>query len=166
MSNIKLAIDNAEEFKAEPPLPEFDEGEMAKKIARLNEHHAVVMQGGSCRVMNLGTDPQTGHPSISFSTESDFRLRYKNETVCVGNEEVGKPKFVPLAKAWLENKDRRKYGGVLFLPVAEMPGYYCPSSRHLGHMILFHMGGPGSSRFDVKPLGVDGSSGALGWSVS
>ena len=42
----------------------------------------------------------------------------------------------------------------------------CPSSKHLGHMILFHMGGPGSSRFDVKPLVVDGSSGALGWSVS
>jgi hypothetical protein len=45
-------------------------------------------------------------------------------------------------------------------------GANCPSSKHLGHMILFHMGGPGSSRFDVKPLVVDGSSGALGWSVS
>jgi hypothetical protein len=43
---------------------------------------------------------------------------------------------------------------------------YCPSSKHLGHVILFPMGGSGSSRFDVMPLVVDGSSGVFGWSVS
>jgi len=42
----------------------------------------------------------------------------------------------------------------------------CPSSKHLGHVILFPMGGSGSSRFDVMPLVVDGSSGVFGWSVS
>ena len=42
----------------------------------------------------------------------------------------------------------------------------CPSSNDLGHMILFSMGGSGSSRFDVMPLVVDGSSGGFGWSVS
>ena len=30
---------------------------------------------------------------------------------------------------------------------------------------MFHKGGSGSSLFDVKPLGVDGSSGGFGWSV-
>lgn len=42
----------------------------------------------------------------------------------------------------------------------------CPSSKHLGHVILFPKGGSGSSRFDVMPLGVDGSSGAFGWLFS
>ena len=38
----------------------------------------------------------------------------------------------------------------------------CPSSKHLGHVILFPMGGSGSSRFDVMPLVVDGLSGGFG----
>ena len=38
----------------------------------------------------------------------------------------------------------------------------CPSSRPLGLLSLFSSGGSGSSWFDVKPLGVDGSSGGFG----
>ena len=30
---------------------------------------------------------------------------------------------------------------------------------------MFHKGRSGSSLFDVKPFGVDGSSGGFGWSV-
>ncbi len=35
----------------------------------------------------------------------------------------------------------------------------CPSSKHLGLLSLLFSGGSGSSWFDVKPLGVYGSSG-------
>ena len=42
---------------------------------------------------------------------------------------------------------------------------YCPSSKQMGLLSVFHKGGSGSSLFDVKPLGVDGSSGGFGWSV-
>ena len=42
----------------------------------------------------------------------------------------------------------------------------CPSSKHLGRLSLYSNGGSGSSWFDVKPLGVDGSSGGSGWSAS
>ena len=41
----------------------------------------------------------------------------------------------------------------------------CPSSKQMGLLSVFHKGGSGSSLFDVKPLGVDGSSGCFGWSV-
>ena len=41
----------------------------------------------------------------------------------------------------------------------------CPSSKQLGLLSVFHKGGSGSSLFDVKPLGFDGSSGGFGWSV-
>ena len=41
----------------------------------------------------------------------------------------------------------------------------CPSSKQLGLLSVFHKGGSGSSLFDVKPLGFDGSSGGFVWSV-
>ena len=41
----------------------------------------------------------------------------------------------------------------------------CPSSKQMGLLSVFHKGGFGSSLFDVKPLGFDGSSGGFGWSV-
>ena len=44
-------------------------------------------------------------------------------------------------------------------------GFPCPSSKQMGLLSVFHKGGSGSSLFDVKPLGVDGSSGGFGWSV-
>ena len=47
-----------------------------------------------------------------------------------------------------------------------LAGYHvCPSSKQMGLLSVFHKGGYGSSLFDVKPLGVDGSSGGFGWSV-
>jgi len=42
---------------------------------------------------------------------------------------------------------------------------YCPSSKYLGPLSLFHNGGSGSSWIDVRRLGADGSSGGFGWSV-
>ena len=42
---------------------------------------------------------------------------------------------------------------------------HCPSSKQMGLLSVFHKGGSGSSLFDVKPLGFDGSSGGFGWSV-
>ena len=45
------------------------------------------------------------------------------------------------------------------------PGRRCPSSKQMGLLSVFHKGGSGSSLFDVKPLGFDGSSGGFGWSV-
>jgi len=38
----------------------------------------------------------------------------------------------------------------------------CPSSKHLGHLSLLSKGESGLSWFDVKLLGVDGSSGVSG----
>ena len=53
------------------------------------------------------------------------------------------------------------------LPNVDGPTYAvdCPSSKQMGLLSVFHKGGSGSSLFDVKPLGFDGSSGGFGWSV-
>jgi hypothetical protein len=50
--------------------------------------------------------------------------------------------------------------------IDDLKGLFCPSSKHSGLLSLFSNGGSGSSWIDVKPLGVDGSSGGSGWSVS
>jgi len=48
------------------------------------------------------------------------------------------------------------------LPVFGVPLVVaCLTSAPLGHLSLFLNGGFGSSRFDVKPLVVDGSSGGF-----
>ena len=54
---------------------------------------------------------------------------------------------------------------VFALTVIARRWYACPSSKQMGLLSVFHKGGSGSSLFDVKPLGVDGSSGGFGWSV-
>ena len=51
------------------------------------------------------------------------------------------------------------------LVVGLVNGIVCPSSKQMGLLSVFHKGGSGSSLFDVKPLGFDGSSGGFGWSV-
>ena len=52
-----------------------------------------------------------------------------------------------------------------FYDITERKRAECPSSKQMGLLSVFHKGGSGSSLFDVKPLGVDGSSGGFGWSV-
>ena len=42
--------------------------------------------------------------------------------------------------------------------VSSMKLHRCPSSKQMGLLSVFHKGGCGSSLFDVKPLGFDGSS--------
>ena len=59
----------------------------------------------------------------------------------------------------------RKFVSTLILTPLNMIVRHCPSSKQMGLLSVFHKGGSGSSLFDVKPLGVDGSSGGFGWSV-
>ncbi len=59
-----------------------------------------------------------------------------------------------------------RVGRTVFYISAPNSDYGCPSSKHLGHLILFPMGGSGSSMIDVMPLVVDGSSVGFGSSVS
>ena len=68
---------------------------------------------------------------------------------------------------------RRRFSGELKAKIAfealrgdrTLQEIACPSSKQMGLLSVFHKGGSGSSLFDVKPLGVDGSSGGFGWSV-
>ena len=62
---------------------------------------------------------------------------------------------------------RKEYGGLRTDQAKRLKDLEkeCPSSKQMGLLSVFHKGGSGSSLFDVKPLGFDGSSGGFGWSV-
>ena len=49
------------------------------------------------------------------------------------------------------------------IPRMTICGRRCPSSKHLGQVLVFSNGGSGSSKFAVKPPDVDVSSGGFGW---
>ena len=72
---------------------------------------------------------------------------------------------------WTETFGSERLTGALLdrlthhVSILERNGDSCPSSKQMGLLSVFHKGGSGSSLFDVKPLGVDGSSGGFGWSV-
>ena len=68
-----------------------------------------------------------------------------------------------LGKADMEVSQLLKLGRGAVIELDRKVG--CPSSKQMGLLSVFHKGGSGSSLFDVKPLGFDGSSGGFGWSV-
>ena len=65
-------------------LSQCVDDELDQKVEELNEKHAVVMTGGTCRIMNIEQDLDSLQKVISFSSEKDFKLFYANEDVCVG----------------------------------------------------------------------------------
>lgn len=110
-----------------PPLPEEEAvtalqsayrypegGGPPEEIRELNEKHAVVRMGNSCRVLTEVYDPGLGVGDIVFFSTAGFKDLYGNRLL------DGKK----LGEAWLAHPNRRQYEGVVFAPGVEMAGYY------------------------------------------
>ena len=118
----------------------------------------------------------------------DMPARESGEADAAGHDDTGDeentisgidaPTFVaPLASPGDAEAEARKEAGVgigladdlrairTAIVKSQLACDFCPSSKQMGLLSVFHKGGSGSSLFDVKPLGVDGSSGGFGWSV-
>ena len=76
------------------------------------------MISGKARIINITTDPQNGWQMHDFSTPADFRSRYANRKVKVGN------KTRTAAEVWLESPKRRSYSGITFLPGKDAGEYF------------------------------------------
>ena len=87
-------------------------------VEELNAKHAHVMISGKARIINTTTDPQNGWQMHDFSTPADFRSRYANHKVKVGN------KTRTAAEVWLESPKRRSYSGLTFLPGKDAGEYF------------------------------------------
>jgi hypothetical protein len=93
------------------PLPAY--------VIQLNQPHAVVSRKGKTEILNEEYDAMGTYIGVSYSTPSDFVLKYRNQTIKRGKREIS------IADAWLEHPRRRQYERVIFEPeVPSEPGSY------------------------------------------
>lgn len=94
-------------------------------LAELNHQHAVIGNvGGSCKVIEEVDDPTLNRSRLTFASFTDFRNRYMNKKIKIGEDRDGNPKFMELGKWWLQHSHRRQYRQVVFRPGAETPEDY------------------------------------------
>lgn len=92
-------------------------------LAELNERFAVIASiGGKCRVIEEVQDYSLGRTRLIKQTFEDFEKRYCHEKV----EMQGKDGviYVPKGKWWINNRERRQYDSIVFLPKKDPPGVY------------------------------------------
>lgn len=97
-------------------VPEGDES-ADDIIKQLNEKHAILPMGGKTVILNREVDPVTGKRLLTFSAKSDFELRYCNQKIRDGGEEIGWGEY------WLNHPERAEYKGMVFQPGENEPGY-------------------------------------------
>ena len=147
MDSVGVDVSPEGEADLVPPLPGADEGIRARRrmnIDQLNANKTVGLRNDRINIdksdvgFKVDTDPELVREFLERETDDikvNFSTYHSTEVVAEGAEG---------------------------LPPIDLA---CPSSKYLGPLSLFHNGGSGSSWIDVKPLGVDGSSGGFGWSV-
>lgn len=100
---------------ANQPDPELEE---------LNAKHAVIGNlGGKCRVVEEVWDSFGSHRRRAFVKQSfeDFRNRYRNRKVVVGETKDGRPMEKALGTWWTDHPQRREYDRLEFSPGRELP---------------------------------------------
>lgn len=94
-------------------------------LAELNDQHWVVQNyGGKCRVMEELHDPNLNRSMLTIQSFADFRNRYMNRIVEIGQDRKGNPITMPMGDWWLKHEQRRQYRSVVFSPEREIPGAY------------------------------------------
>jgi hypothetical protein len=108
-------IQRAREFAEDPWLKE------------LNEKHAVILDmGGKCRVISevLDHSLKPPRPRITKQSFEDFRNRYMNKKVKVGEDKEGNPIMKQVGGWWLGHERRRQYETIVFSPEKDIEGAY------------------------------------------
>lgn len=106
-------LSRAKEFIVDPAMSE------------LNDKHAVIGNiGGKCRIIEAVVDDILGRERITITSFEDFRNRYSNRKVQVGETTDGDPKYKPLGHYWLDSPLRRQYDHIGFRPQGDIPGTY------------------------------------------
>ena len=105
-------------------------------------------------------DPRGGRILAVSDNNKTYTFTLRHDARWSNGDPVTAQDFVYAWRRAADPATASNYGW--YLELTEM---VCPSSKQMGLLSVFHKGGSGSSLFDVKPLGVDGSSGGFGWSV-
>ena len=95
-------------------------------LRKLNARHAVVANcGGKCLVVEEVWDHALKRPKLTRQTFGDFKNRYCNERVLVGQTMDGKPaETAPLGSWWLVHPQRRQYDTIVFSPGGDVENAY------------------------------------------
>ena len=109
------------EGRAEDDFETLEEGEGEvpagdRLLLLMNGRYAVVNDGGRFRVYSRTLDPIHGGRTWSSSSRKDF------EDLCSNWRAQVKGDVVPVARWWLNHKERRQYDGVTFDPEREHRG--------------------------------------------
>lgn len=84
------------------------------QIDIINKSFAVVNYGGKVKILKEYVDPITNSNEIEFCSVSDFKNLMRKHKIPVFTENGVKSKDA--GSVWMESKDRREYGRVIFYP--------------------------------------------------
>lgn len=91
----------------------------------LNEEFAVVENwGGECCVIEEQRDPSLDRPRLVSQSFANFKKRYDNRRVQIGENDDGTPRFAPVGTWWLWHEMRRQYKMIVFHPGKEADKCY------------------------------------------
>jgi Family of unknown function (DUF5906) len=90
-------------------------------LRELNDRHAVIGSvNGKCRVIEEVECPTLKRPTLVFSTFEDFRNRYLNRSVTVGQKTLKNGQTIdqemPAGEWWLRHAQRRQYRTIALAP--------------------------------------------------
>jgi hypothetical protein len=96
--------------------------EVAEALKQFNEQFYVVGNfGGKCRVCS---EEQSTISSAAFNfvhqSFQDFKNRFNNQRVNIGEDKKGNPGYQGKGSVWLEHRDRRQYDQVIYAPGQEL----------------------------------------------
>lgn len=87
------------------------------RLPELNDRFFVVGNaGGKCRVVEEREDPVLRRSVVTFQTFADFKNRFNNQRVQVGEDKDGNPKKEPLGSWWINCPHRRQFESIVFAP--------------------------------------------------
>jgi hypothetical protein len=94
-------------------------------LRELNETFAVIGNiGGKCRIVEEIEDEVMGRTRLTRMSFDDFRNRFCNRYVKVGEDSKGNPIMKPAGGWWINHPARRQYRTIVFAPNKEIAGSY------------------------------------------
>lgn len=94
-------------------------------LRQMNEKHAVIANlGNQCRVIQEVYDPALDRTRLADQSFADFRNRYLNVLIEVGQDAKGQPVRRTLGDWWLRHEHRRQYETITFSPGGDPPDAY------------------------------------------
>ena len=118
LTRVPMSALKADGPKASKPKDEDHTESPRQFMSELNDKHAVVPLGGRVLILNRETDPTLRRKLVSFSSRTDFLLRYENRSTRKSGEDCD------IGTYWLKSRDRRQHDGIVFFPGGNMPGFF------------------------------------------